>query len=60
MDKKILIEFAKKFIQENPNLKEEVNDLVQLCWDEIEEGASPTNEIYLCIESIKQLKEEEQ
>jgi hypothetical protein len=57
---KEVIEFAKQFIAENPQLKEEVLDLVSLCRSEIEEGGSPQHEMYLCIESIKQLKEEEQ
>lgn len=53
---KELIEFAKDFLKENPNLRDEVSDLVQLCRDEIDEGGSPAHEISLCIESIKQLK----
>lgn len=56
---KKVIEFAKEFINEHPNLKGEVLDLVQLCRDEIDEGGSPTHEEHLCIESIKQLLEEE-
>lgn len=55
-----VIKFAKEFIGQHPNLKEEVLDLVQLCRDEIDEGGSPTHEQHLCIESIKQLLEEEE
>lgn len=57
---KELIEFARNFITKNPGLKSEVEDLVQLCRDEIEEGGSETHEIQLCTESIKQLLEEEE
>jgi hypothetical protein len=53
------IEFAKEFIKEYPNLKAEVIDLLELCQSEIEEGGSPTHEVELCINSIKQLLEEE-
>ena len=60
MEMKQLIEFAKEFIQKHPQHKEEVIDLVQLCKDEIEEGGSPQHEMSLCIESIKQLLEEEE
>jgi hypothetical protein len=52
------IEFAKEFIKEYPNLKEEVIDLLNLCQSEIEEGGSPTHEVDLCINSIKQLIEQ--
>ena len=40
------------------DLKEEINDLYQLCLDEINEGSSIENECYLCEDSIKQLIEE--
>ena len=53
-----LINFANGFIRDNPQFKSEVHDLVQLCRDEIEEGGSPDNEIYLCRESINQLLED--
>jgi hypothetical protein len=53
------VEFAKEFIKEHPNLKAEVIDLLELCQTEIEEGGSPTHEVDLCINSIKQLLEEE-
>jgi len=57
MEQKTLIEYARKVIAEKPELKKEVLDLVQLCYDEIEEGGSPTHERELCYESIKQLEE---
>ena len=53
------IEFAREFVKEHPNLKDEVNDLLELCYNEIEEGGSPTHEVELCIGSIKELLEEE-
>lgn len=56
---KEVIQFAKQFITEHPNLKDEVIGLVELCQSEIEEGGSPQHEMSLCIESIKQLLEEE-
>lgn len=52
-----LIKFAKEFIVKHPQYKSEVEDLVQLCRDEIEDGGSPTHEIELCMESIKQLND---
>lgn len=59
MGKQELIQFARGFIKDNPQLKEEVIDLVELCFSEIEEGGSEQHEINLCIESIKQLLEEQ-
>lgn len=53
-----LKKFAKEFSTQHPELKSQVEDLVQLCEDEIAEGGSPAHEISLCIESIKQLLEE--
>jgi hypothetical protein len=43
-----------------PHLAEEMQDLFQLCMDEIEEGSSISNEIYLCEDSIKQLTQDEE
>jgi hypothetical protein len=57
MEHKALIEYARKVVSEKPELKAEINDLIQLCNDEIEEGGSPTHERNLCYESIKQLAE---
>lgn len=47
-----------KEIEENPNLKEEILDLYELTITEIEDGGSTTHEIELCLEDIKQLKDE--
>jgi hypothetical protein len=53
------IDFAREFVKQHPNLKDEVYDLLELCQSEIEEGGSPTHEVQLCINSIKELIEEE-
>jgi hypothetical protein len=42
-----------------PKQKEKIFDLYDLCINEIEEGGSPDHEIYLCIDLIEQLIEEE-
>ncbi len=55
MNIKHVIEEGKKFLQENPEFAEEVNDLIQLCKDNIEDGESVENECNLCIDSIRQL-----
>lgn len=39
-------------------LKEEILDFYELAINEIEEGGSPIHEIELCLESIKQLIDE--
>lgn len=46
----------KREIEKNPNLKEEILDLYDLAITEIEDGGSATHEIQLCLEDIKQLK----
>ena len=38
-----------------PELSEEIDDLHQLCLDEIEEGGSEVHEIELCTSSIEDL-----
>jgi hypothetical protein len=53
-----LEEFKKeiqRLISEYPNHKEEILDFYDLAFSEIEEGSSVQNEIYLCLESIKDL-----
>lgn len=47
--------FAREMAEKYPNLKEEIYDLVQLCVDEIEEGASLNNELSLCYNDILEL-----
>jgi hypothetical protein len=41
-----------------PQLKEGVNDMYQLCKDEIEEGGSEQGEIESCRQAVKDLIEE--
>lgn len=55
-----LLKYAKKSIESRPDLKEEIDDLVQLCRDEIEQGESADHEIELCREDIRQLIEEDE
>ena len=54
-----LKEWIKIQITKHPEHKEEMLDLFSLCIDEIEQGGSPDNEVYLCRDSIEQLLEEE-
>jgi hypothetical protein len=54
-----VLEFARGFVKEHPHLKHQVLDLVELCQSEIDEGGSPIHEANLCINSIKELLEEE-
>jgi hypothetical protein len=52
-------EFRKGFLEKNPNLKEEVDDMFQLMQDEIEQGESPQNELDLFIGACEDLLIEE-
>lgn len=54
-----LVQWARALKNEHPDKFSEIWDYVSLCQDEIEEGGSPTHEIELCKESIKQLLEDE-
>jgi hypothetical protein len=54
---KELLEYAREVVKSRPELVDEVNGLLSLCYSEIEEGGSPTHEIELCADSIKQLIE---
>lgn len=56
---KELITFVKEYEKKYPQHKEEINNFLTLCQDEIEEGNSETNEIELCKSSILQLVGEE-
>ena len=47
------------FIQQHPELSEDVQDLYILFLDNIEEGESPQNELDLFINSCNQLLEDE-
>ena len=52
------MQWARGFKNSHPDMFDEIWDYVSLCHDEIEEGGSPTHEIELCKESIKQLIDE--
>ena len=53
-----LIKWARERTKSCPKLKDEINDLLQLAIDEIEEGASVSNEINLCMSDINELLKE--
>jgi hypothetical protein len=48
-------EFKNKFIKDHPEFIEDVQSLYQLMLDEIEEGGSKENEIYLFMQSCEDL-----
>ena len=52
-------DFAREFIEQNPQHKDEVIDLFLLCVDEIKDGGSVQHEIELFISSCEQLLEED-
>ena len=54
-----LVQWARGFKNSHPDKFYEIWDYVSLCHSEIEEGGSPTHEIELCKESIKQLLEDD-
>ena len=54
-----LVQWARALKNEHPDKFDEIWDFVSLCQDEIEEGGSPTHEIELYKESIRQLLEDE-
>jgi hypothetical protein len=52
-----LMKFAQEAITNNPEYKSRINELFQLCLDEIDEGGSEEHEIQLCYSSIYELIE---
>ena len=50
-----LVQWAKKYKDTHPEKFYEIWDFIFLCQDEIEQGGSPTHEIELCKQSIKEL-----
>jgi hypothetical protein len=54
-DQETAIKTAKEVGQRHPHIKQQIQELFELCQAEIEDGASPSNEYYLLIEDIKQL-----
>jgi hypothetical protein len=51
--------YRKEFLIERPDLQEQVDDLLQLMYDEIIEGGSPENEMDIFISSCDDLLKEE-
>jgi len=47
--------FANEVIKQHPNHSDKVEELLELCLDEIQEGASEQNEIDLCWNDINYL-----
>ena len=58
MTQEQLKQWVKEKITKHPEHKPEILDLYMLCIEEIEQGGSPDNEIYLCTDSINQLIEQ--
>ena len=50
-----LKQYVRDMIVKHPELREQMLELLELCMDEIEEGASPSNEVHLCVSDINQL-----
>lgn len=55
---KELIKYAAEMASLHPDKLTEINDLLQLCCDEIDEGGSEAHEIELCAEDIRQTCED--
>ena len=56
---KELVQWARALKNEHPDKFDEIWELVDLCYNEIEQGGSPTHEIELCKESIIQLLDDD-
>ena len=56
---KELIKYATEMARQYPFKMNEINELLQLCQDEIDEGGYEAHEIELCAEDIKQICEED-
>jgi len=50
-----LVSYARSVADNHPDLKDEIDGLVDLCWSEIEEGGSIQHEINLCQRDIDSL-----
>lgn len=55
MNTSLMREWVIKTIRENPQHKEEIIDLWELCLNEISEGNSETNELNLFINNVEEL-----
>jgi len=47
--------YVRDMIVKHPELRKQMLEFLELCMDEIEEGASPANEMHLCVSDINQL-----
>jgi transcription elongation factor GreA-like protein len=56
---KELVQWARALKNEHPDKFDEIWELVDLCYNEIEQGGSPEHEIELCKESIIQLLDDD-
>ena len=56
---KELVQWARALKNEHPDKFDQIWELVDICYDEIEAGGSPTHEIELCKESIIQLLDDD-
>lgn len=57
---KDLKNYVRDMIVKHPELRKQMLEFLELCMDEIEEGASPSNEMHLCVSDINQLIENQQ
>ena len=55
-----LRKYATEMARMYPNKLNAINELLQLCQDEIDEGGSEAHEIELCAEDIKQICESDE
>jgi transcription elongation factor GreA-like protein len=56
---KELVQWARALKNEHPDKFDEIWELVDLCYNEIEQGGSPEHEIELCKDSIIQLLDDD-
>ena len=54
-----LVQWARSLKNEHPDKFDEIWELVDLCYNEIEQGGSPEHEIELCKDSIIQLLDDD-
>ena len=53
-----LLDYAAEVVLKYPQLKEELDGLIELCVNEIEEGGSVTHDISLCWSDIEETVKE--
>lgn len=52
---KELLKLVKKMSNKYPELKEDIQELLQLCFEGIDEGGAEMYEVEFCYDSIKEL-----